>query len=368
VKLSVAVFTRNHADWLRRILPPLQSVADELVVLVNDSTVDDSERVAGEYATRVCLVPHEVVPEHQTVRTVAACRGDWILSLLDDETLSPQWQDRRYVETLLDDKYATHYWIPRRWLLPPGNRFISNAHWYPDFQMRLFRNIPSLMEFPTALHSSIAVAGEPRYLADAWINHWDLVWRDRAAREAKLQEYASASEETLAHYYLFEEQEFESKPADTVVETPPPAEGVDAHCDKRVAITVVDLPRTLRVGVQFAVTIAITNLSNRPLHPGSRHVYKAPAFVSYHWFHAGDSSHLTPFAFENVRHEFGRRLLPGECGLQILPLRAPAVPGEYFLQFDVVEEGVGWFSSFSDIPKEKVTVTPFETPSNVISA
>jgi hypothetical protein len=363
MKLSIAVFTRNHAEWLPRILPQFQRIADELVVIVNSSTNDNSEQVAREYTSNVFLVPHEVVPEKQAVRMVTPCTGDWILTMVDDETLSSRWEDRSYVDRLMRDRYATHYWVPRRWLVPPGNQFIANSRWYPDFQMRLFRNIPSLIDFPGTLHSSPQVAGEPRYLADAWLYHWDLTWRDRAAREEKITEYRLASSDPLPDYYLYEGQQFKTEAHDYDVVAERGAEFAEAKVGSaeeayRVAVRPLDLPLQVAAGAEHPVTLAIINRSSRTLKPSSHRLRTEPIKLSYHWLPVGtpaeDRSHPT---WENPRHELPSRVAPGETAYRILSVVAPQTPGEYSLQFDLVEEGVAWFSQFSPAEMHAVVVT-----------
>src|SRR5205823_5092820 len=70
------------------------------------------------------------------------CDGDWILRVDHDETLGPGWTVRDRIVELLSDRGVTHYWVARRWAVPPGDRFISSDPWHPDYQVRLFRNLP----------------------------------------------------------------------------------------------------------------------------------------------------------------------------------------------------------------------------------
>src|SRR5262249_37103767 len=145
-----------------------------------------------------CVLPH--------------CRGDWVLRIDQDETLSPQWHDCSYVQNLLADRAMTHCWLPRRWAVPPGDRYISNRHWHPDYQLRLIRNISSLVIFNRSPHSPLVVAGESRRLSDSWIIHWDYVWHDRAMREGKVEFYKALGSYTGEEFYLYEEQRYETRP------------------------------------------------------------------------------------------------------------------------------------------------------------
>src|SRR5204863_5339450 len=131
---------------LARILPELVSVGDELVVAVDDSTTDASADVARRFTKKVYSVPHSAYQGRGRAEDLNPiewmlpyCSGDWVLRMDQDETLSSLWHDRSYVDNLMGDSAATHYCIPRRMVVPPGDRYIANGAWYPDFQLRLYR-------------------------------------------------------------------------------------------------------------------------------------------------------------------------------------------------------------------------------------
>jgi len=196
--LTILTGTINGQDRLQRILPGLRAVADDLVVYIDDTTTDESESVARGFADRVFPLPHEHFlpdgrPGYVNALEIALphCRGDWILRIDHDETLSAGWLQEGRIAELLSDRFATHYWIPRRWVIPPGDRFISCGHWYPDYQMRLFRNIPSLLRHTRVVHQPAMPMGEARRLTHEWINHWDLTWHSRQWRESKVQLYGT---------------------------------------------------------------------------------------------------------------------------------------------------------------------------------
>lgn len=194
MSLTLLMLTINGSQKLARVLPALAGIADELVIGIDDSTTDNTLSVARDFTDRIFAVPHAAFraggqPDHvvQLKYMLPYCQGDWVLKIDHDETLSPHWHDREYVNALLSDRSATRVWIPRRWVVPPGDRYISSRHWQPDYQLRLFRNVPSLIRFNTKAHDPPVIAGEARFPADCWIEHWDYVWHDRATREQKVR-------------------------------------------------------------------------------------------------------------------------------------------------------------------------------------
>jgi glycosyltransferase involved in cell wall biosynthesis len=362
--LTILLSTINGREKLKKVLPGLRSLGHELIVCVDDSTVDDSQTVAREYADRVLQIPHGCfLPGSKAYRlhglevVLPHCNSDWILRLDHDETLGPGWENRDRVIELLSDRFATSYWIPRRWAVPPGDRYISSDHWYPDFQMRLFRNIPSLLHLESELHAPTRILGEPRFLTNEWIVHWDLVWHARKTREAKVHFYSTLGSYTGREFYLYEEQEYETQPLDYM---PPDSAFGSGHCTGgnplACRIQALDVPRMMRNSCRHHVLVAIRNLSSRTFHPASAGVYRGNVRVSYHWY-TYDSGQWVVHSWDHERTDLPGRLLPGQSAAMYLPVSDLPPPGTYWLQPDLVEEGVAWASNFTDeLPAYKIDV------------
>lgn len=75
--------------------------------------------------------------------------------------------------------------------------------------------------------------------------------------------------------------------------------------------------------------------------------------ISYHWRREDG----TMVVFDGLRTSPPEPLAPGQAAVVAVEVEAPALPGRYELQFDVVEEGVTWFSSLgSPGPSVRVEV------------
>jgi|ERR1700722_2495357 len=359
--LSLLVTTINGRDKLPRILPALQDIADELVIGIDDTTVDDSAAIARQYTDKVYPVRHEGFcgggrQDHPNCieDMLPHCSGQWVLRIDHDETLSPLWSDREYLRSLLQDRYATHYWIPRRWVVPPGDRFISNRVWYPDHQLRLFRNLPSLIRFNRSAHDPPAIAGEPRKLTRAWINHWDFVWHDRKVREEKVLFYKNFSSYTGEDFYLYEGCDYQTKPLDYADARPQAAPAPVSPQSFTVDIRVIDAPDRMHANESDSILLEITNHSDRILRPPSNMVRVANVSVSYHWYRAGNPPVLHDW--DGERRALPGRIAPGQSLDDFLIVRTPREPGDYLLQPDLVEEGVMWYSSYNSMPSVPVAV------------
>jgi glycosyltransferase involved in cell wall biosynthesis len=361
MKLSVLLFTINGQDKLNRVLPGLSSIGDELVIGIDDSTTDDSAAVARRYTDCAHTVRHEgfwaTKPGVPTVteEMMARCSGDWILTVDHDETLSPHWNDRAYVRSLLQDQYATHYWIPRRWVVPPGDRFISNRHWYPDYQLRLFRNLPSIIQFGQSPHDVNIVAGESRSLTRAWIEHWDLVWHSREERNSKVALYEQWAPYSCAEFYQYEDYEYETRALDYVHDGAPRlARSVPVN-RYSIVIDVLESSSVMHAGELASVLLAITNYSDRILTSSAVFIRPPNVWISYHWYSAGDSPQT--HYWEGMRSSLPVNLKPGQSTELFMQVKVPSVAGDYLLQPDLVEENVAWYSNHCAIPKVPITVT-----------
>jgi len=104
----------------------------------------------------------------------------------------------------------------------------------------------------------------------------------------------------------------------------------------------VSSPRLLESSREIAIPIAVTNTGQRAWDPARVH-------VSYHWLWfvprelAARSRWNAPY-HDGIRTELSEPIAPGQrVGLRAR-LLAPSLPGVYWLQWDMVEEGVTWFS------------------------
>ena len=83
--LSVVMIVKDEAANLRRCLPRLATVADEIVILDSGST-DGSEAVAAQYGARWFVNTDWQGYGVQRQRAQALATGDWIFALDADES------------------------------------------------------------------------------------------------------------------------------------------------------------------------------------------------------------------------------------------------------------------------------------------
>ena len=220
--LGVVVLTKNGAGRIERCLESVRAsrFADELVVCVDADTTDDTASVARRFTPHVHLIETGGTLESALPLMASYCSADYLLRIDDDEALGGNW-DRVPLEALVRFNDLTYVTLPRRWLVPagPGSpegapRFIASDPWFPDYQVRFFRNDPSLIRWPATIHEPMEMKGRGMVLFDRWIEHFDLALQSRQEREGKAGRYRRIRpEKHLSNLYLYEEQEFDLLPA-----------------------------------------------------------------------------------------------------------------------------------------------------------
>ncbi len=214
--VSAVVLTRNGSGRLERCLQSIAAagIARELVVVVDDTTTDDSESIARRFTPKVLRMETHGYIECCLAQMAAACSGDFVLRIDDDETLGGEWD--ALAGDANDSGAFTHFLVPRRWLVPGEDCFISSDEWFPDLQLRLFRNDPALIHWPPGLHEHLVVEGAGAVLWDRWIDHHVLWQQSRAERARKCAAYRHIRpEKHLSHFYLWEDQAVRLSPCDS---------------------------------------------------------------------------------------------------------------------------------------------------------
>jgi lipoteichoic acid synthase len=116
-------------------------------------------------------------------------------------------------------------------------------------------------------------------------------------------------------------------------------------------------PRLLVSGEETTIPITITNTGLRTWDPARVH-------ASYHWLWlvpreiASRSRWNIPYQ-EGIRTELGTAVAPGGNVKLQSRLLAPTIPGLYWLQWDMVDEGSAWFAQVAPRqPRTLVVVAP----------
>ena len=98
-----------------------------------------------------------------------------------------------------------------------------------------------------------------------------------------------------------------------------------------------EVPPAVNAGSEFPAVLTIRNRGWRPWRSDDP---RGPVLASYHWLDANGAMTVE----DGARTPLPRPLVPGETLSMTCHVVAPGTPGRYTLAFDLVEEGVTWFS------------------------
>lgn len=163
--ISVCTFTNDPPRLVAAALQRVRPIAAEIVVAVDDRVPEDELWPLDAIADRVIRAEFEA-PVERTLRWLHdQCRSDWILRLDGDQVVS-----QALIDELEGDEWhhgITHALIQTDWVWADGTSVLDQHPWSPDPGLRLTRNLPGLVKFPTGVHAPLEVSGSHRILTSS---------------------------------------------------------------------------------------------------------------------------------------------------------------------------------------------------------
>ncbi len=151
-RISAAIIAFNEEKDLPGCLESL-NWCDEIVVVVDDKTTDETAAVARKYTDKI-FVRRWPGWSPQKDFAFEQCTGDWILSVDADERIPAGLREE--IRGVIDHPgAAVGYFVPRRniWI----GQWVRHGGWYPDYALRLFRKGRGRCQYRA--HEVIAVDG-----------------------------------------------------------------------------------------------------------------------------------------------------------------------------------------------------------------
>lgn len=190
-KLSVVLATRNEEENIGRCLSSVKNIADEIIV-VDENSIDKTVEIARTFGAKVFLEPHHDIFHITKQKALNLAKGEWILQLDADEVVTselareimksthPVCTNKLFLrhQKLIEERdgkigkptgETVGYFIPRR------NMFLGkpliHAGVYPDGVIRLVKK--GKAHFPQkSVHEQIILDGEVSWLS-ADLLHYD---------------------------------------------------------------------------------------------------------------------------------------------------------------------------------------------------
>jgi len=208
--LSVCMITQDMAHFLPFLLRQVTPLADEVVVVDGGSRDGTPEAAAAFPGVRVIHHPFDgnLVRQKNFLIEQASC--DWIFVIDSDELMGDRL--RGSLPRLIRTRRYTHYKFPRYWVVDTDPyRYVRSEKLYPDFQLRLFRNLPFFRYTDRSTvhgHFPRQGRGPGRKMRRCHLFHFDFLLNDRARREAKVRRYTEIDPVTAgtSAMYLWEEK------------------------------------------------------------------------------------------------------------------------------------------------------------------
>jgi len=162
-KLSVVISAYNEETNIANCLKSVANLADESIVVDNQST-DRTAKIAADLSAQVFSRPNNLMFNVNKNFGFTKATGDWLLNLDADEEVTPELKDE--IITLLSEPRPeiNGYWIPRKNII--FGKWIKHAFWWPDEQLRLFRRGKG--KFPEKhIHEYLSIDGPTGHLTSA---------------------------------------------------------------------------------------------------------------------------------------------------------------------------------------------------------
>lgn len=135
--LSVVLIAQDEERTIGEVLSAVKEIATE-IILVDSGSTDRTKEIATEYGAQVL---HQDWLGYSAQKNFALSKAkcSWILSLDADEVITKQLRDE--IKDILSGELCQRwdgFKVPR--LMFVGERSVGHGGFYPDAQLRLFRN------------------------------------------------------------------------------------------------------------------------------------------------------------------------------------------------------------------------------------
>lgn len=164
MKLSVTIIALNEEKNLARAINSVQSLADEVVVVVDPRSRDKTLEVARSLGAKTFVRVFDNFANQKNFASQMA-KGKWILAMDADEEIPTSLKDE-IKKTIAKDGFDG-YLIPRRNIL--FGKEIKHTRWSPDKHIWLWKKNKG--KWAGKIHEEVILDGKPGELKEAKIHH-----------------------------------------------------------------------------------------------------------------------------------------------------------------------------------------------------
>lgn len=164
--ISIAIITFNEERIIEHTLNAVCNWADEIVIVDSFST-DNTISILNMYQVNLYQKEWQGYSKQKNF-ALSKCTGRWILALDADEIVGDTLRDE-ILAVANKDTALDGFKIRRKFYI--GKKWIKYGGYYPDYQLRLFKNGKNAYFSQREVHESIVINGNIGYLNNA-LDHY----------------------------------------------------------------------------------------------------------------------------------------------------------------------------------------------------
>ena len=188
-QLSVAIVTYNEERIIEKTLSAIHNWVDEIIVVDSFST-DKTINILDMFSVKLFQESWKGYAKQKNL-AISKCMGDWVLVLDADEVVSSVLKDE-ILNVIKKPKDCAGFKVKRKFFV--GKRWIRYGGYFPDYQLRLFKNNIGASFCDREVHESIVLDGEIGYLKNP-IEHY--AYKDLKDYQKNLEKYAELASKEI---------------------------------------------------------------------------------------------------------------------------------------------------------------------------
>lgn len=180
-KLIHATFVRNESHDIEMMLETILPYVKNSYIMIDDRTTDNTRELVESMGCHTKLFKFENFGKTKnTLYNWVKGKSDWVFGLAPDEKIMPDFGENLLkLLSQIDSTEIDGVWFCRRhWSDLGMKQEYGKQGWYPDWQLRLIRNVYPRVHFIHYVHEwHRGLREEMRIQAD--IHHFNIYWKPR---------------------------------------------------------------------------------------------------------------------------------------------------------------------------------------------
>ena len=160
IPLTIIVHTRNSSRTLEKALHSISQIASQLIVMDMESS-DNSIEIAKKYNAEIYTTKNVGYTDPARNEAIQKVSQPWLFLLDADEWIESELREKIQSLIQMSDDSISAYAFPRE-----NHIFglIAKTGWWPDYQVRLFRN--GTVRWGSKIHSKPEITGLIQQMPD----------------------------------------------------------------------------------------------------------------------------------------------------------------------------------------------------------